>query len=106
MFEWASKFNQDLSTWNVQKVTIMALMFNGASSFNQDISSWNTAAVTDWGGMFGGATAWLASFHRVDGTSSTDGPPSAWSPRASSASATTSYLASACTVVAFMLLQT
>jgi surface protein len=84
MFQHASSFNQDLSKWNVQKVTSMGLMFNGAPSFNKDISSWNTAAVTDWGGMFSGATAWLASFHRVDGTSSVDGPPSAWSPRASS----------------------
>ena len=55
-------------------------MFKHASSFNKDISTWNTAAVTDWSGMFYNATAWLASFHRVDGTSSTDGPPSAWSP--------------------------
>ena len=80
MFGRASSFNKDISSWNTAAVTNMYQMFQHASSFNKDISSWNTAAVTDWSGMFYNATAWLASFHRVDGTSSTDGPPSAWSP--------------------------
>ena len=79
MFGRASSFNKDISSWNTAAVTNMYQMFQHASSFNKDISSWNTAAVTDWSGMFYNATAWLASFHRVDGTSSTDGPPSAWS---------------------------
>ena len=79
MFGRASSFNKDISSWNTAAVTNMYQMFQHASSFNKDISSWNTAAVTDWSGMFYNATAWLASFHRVDGTSSTDGPLSAWS---------------------------
>ena len=32
-------------------------MFNGASSFNQDISSWNLTSAVDLSGMFDGASA-------------------------------------------------
>ena len=35
MFSGAKSFNQDLSEWNVDKVTNMAMMFNGATSFKQ-----------------------------------------------------------------------
>ena len=35
----------------------MKQMFDGATTFNQDISSWNTAAVTDMRDMFVDATA-------------------------------------------------
>jgi len=38
MFFGAYKFNQDISGWNVSKVTSMRSMFNQASSFNQNIS--------------------------------------------------------------------
>jgi surface protein len=56
MFNGATIFNQPLSTWNTSSVTTMRNMFNGASSFNQNISSWNTSNVTDMAGMFDGAT--------------------------------------------------
>ena len=50
-------FNQDISSWDVSKVTDMNHMFNGASSFNQDLSSWDVNNVTDMAYMFSGASA-------------------------------------------------
>ena len=49
MFNSASTFNRDISSWNVSKVTTMNYMFPNASG---DISSWNVSKVTDMGGMF------------------------------------------------------
>ena len=45
-------FNQDIGSWNTEKVTRMFSMFYSASAFNQDIGSWNTAKVTDMDSMF------------------------------------------------------
>ncbi len=52
MFYEAESFNQDLSSWNVSKETKLVATFRGASSFNQDISSWNVSNVRDMRGMF------------------------------------------------------
>ena len=46
-----SKFNGDISSWNVENVTDMGYMFYN-SKFNGDISNWNVGNVTDMSFMF------------------------------------------------------
>ena len=53
MFE-QSKFNQDISRWDVSSVTNMYRMFYN-SEFNQDIGDWDVSSVTDMFIMFYGS---------------------------------------------------
>jgi surface protein len=77
MFNGATSFNRDISSWNTSKVTDMRYMFKGAAAFYQDITGWSDASLTTE--MFNGATAWLDRIQRRDGTgTSTDGPISEW----------------------------
>ena len=46
-----SKFNGDISKWNVSKVTEMNGMF-ADSKFKKDISNWNVKKVQDADGAF------------------------------------------------------
>ena len=46
-----SKFNGDISKWNVSNVTDMSDLFYG-SQFNGDISNWDVSNVIDMYGMF------------------------------------------------------
>ena len=57
MFADATSFNGTLSGWDVSSVTVIYNMFEGATSFNQDISGWNVSSVTDMDDMFKGATS-------------------------------------------------
>ena len=50
MFDY-SKFNGDISNWNVGNVTDMCVMFAN-SLFNGDISGWDVGNVTNMGAMF------------------------------------------------------
>jgi surface protein len=52
-----SKFNADISKWNVARVSIMDYMFTDAQAFNADLSGWNVASVTTMIGMFDSANA-------------------------------------------------
>ena len=57
MFDGASSFNGNLSSWDVSQVTDMSYMFTRASSFNGDLSSWNVSSVTDMTDMFSNAAS-------------------------------------------------
>ncbi|WP_010252670.1 BspA family leucine-rich repeat surface protein [Myroides injenensis] len=52
MFNGASKFNSDLSKWDVSRVTNMSFMFSEASKFNSDLSDWDVSSVRDMSWMF------------------------------------------------------
>ena len=52
MFQSASVFNRDISSWDVSKVTNTSSMFQGAGSFNQNIGNWNVIKVTNFQQMF------------------------------------------------------
>jgi surface protein len=43
MFYGAHAFNQDISGWDVSKVTDMSSMFYNAAKFDQDISNWDVS---------------------------------------------------------------
>lgn len=59
LFDGATTFNQDLSSWDVSNVTSMVNTFRNASAYNQDLSSWDVSAVTSSAGFDTGATAWV-----------------------------------------------
>ena len=48
VFNQATSFNGDISSWNTAAVTNMVVMFNGPSAFNHNLSSW---CVTNIGGL-------------------------------------------------------
>ncbi|MCX8483252.1 MAG: BspA family leucine-rich repeat surface protein, partial [Crocinitomicaceae bacterium] len=52
MFEGATLFNSDISTWETSNITNMAYMFESATTFNQNIGGWNTSNVSYMHGMF------------------------------------------------------
>ena len=57
MYNQATSFNGDLSSWNTSNVVYMSYMFAVATSFNGDLSSWDISNVTDFRYMFNGATS-------------------------------------------------
>ena len=69
-----SSFNEDISGWNVGKVTTMFEMFRGATSFNQDFSTWDTSKVFAFDGMFRDATNFNGDVTTWDLSSSLDMP--------------------------------
>ena len=55
MFQSAIAFNQDISSWNTERVTNMSNLFNNAQVFNQNISGWDVSNVTNMAAMFNNA---------------------------------------------------
>jgi len=47
MFQGATRFNAEVSDWDVSSVTNLSYTFNEASAFNQDLSLWSISSVTD-----------------------------------------------------------
>ena len=48
----ATKFNRDLSGWDMRKVTQTQLMFSDCREFNSPLDNWDLASVTDVHSMF------------------------------------------------------
>ena len=57
LFYNATAFNQDIGNWDVSNVTLMDRAFYNASSFNQDISAWNVSGIEDMYQLFHGASS-------------------------------------------------
>lgn len=52
MFQYARRFDQDISRWNVAQVMSMQSMFSHASSFNSPLDSWDVGRVTSLASIF------------------------------------------------------
>ena len=65
-------FNEDISTWDVSKVTDTSEMFLGAQYFNRDISKWDVSSVTDMHSMFKGAKQFNVDISKWDVSHVTD----------------------------------
>ena len=72
MFNGASSFNGNISSWDVSSVTDMSEMFVFANSFNQNISEWDVSSATDISEMFSGALSFNGSISEWDVSSVTD----------------------------------
>jgi len=57
MFFDATSFAGNLEYWDVSNVTDMSFMFSKATSFNGNLNSWEVGSVTTMEGMFDGASA-------------------------------------------------
>ena len=66
MFRDATSFNQDISGWDVSNVESLSVMFMGATSFNQDLSGWDVTSATSLAHMFRDATAFNSDISNWD----------------------------------------
>ena len=61
MFQRATTFNQDISSWIVRSLLEADYMFDGATAFNQDLSSWRAPFVEDTTNYANNTSAWTLS---------------------------------------------
>jgi len=66
MFQYATSFAGDISKWNVANVTRMGVMFFNAESFNCNISKWDVGKVTHMSDMFNNAKSFNGDISKWD----------------------------------------
>ena len=71
MFDGATAFDGDLSSWDVSSVTEMDGVFAVATSFNQTLNAWDVSSVTDMNNMFYYATSFNQPLNAWDVSSVT-----------------------------------
>ena len=71
-FYYASAFNQNLASWDTSNVTNFSYTFSRASAFNQPLNSWNVSSGTDFSRMFDSASAFNQSLSSWDVSNATN----------------------------------
>ena len=76
MFAGASSFNQNLASWDVDSVYTVAQMFDGASSFDQNLGNWKLSSTSGLGRMFANSGMSIASYDSTLAGWANNNPPS------------------------------
>ena len=72
MFQGAAVFNHNIGGWDVSRVVDMKNLFHNAADFNQDLSEWDVSSVTDMVYMFQNANNFNQDISGWDTSSVTD----------------------------------
>jgi len=65
MFKNATAFNQDISEWDISRITYLQEIFYGATAFDQDLSKWNISNVYDWSDILKNAELSTANYNAL-----------------------------------------
>lgn len=71
MFIYNSAFNQPIGDWNTSSLINASNMFTFASSFNQPLDNWDMSNATDFSSMFYGATNFNQNINSWDTSANT-----------------------------------
>ena len=72
VFEGATRFNGDISGWQLGNVTDLSRALWGASAFNQPIGAWDVSNVTNFSSTFRGASEFNAALDGWDVSKATN----------------------------------